>query len=228
MRKIMSFWSLLLFFLLILFRSNIIIFFSNIFNLFQEQNNFYEAEIKILKEKTNYLEKEIEDYTHFNNNLGEYANYNYFLSKVLYKENYFYNAKVLIKGGEKEGIKKGMAVVNELGMVGIVGKTNKDTSELIMLTNANNISVNVRNSYGKLEYVNNKFKIDDISKEEDVRLNDEVYTSTLGNIKEKIYIGKVVKVNNNVLEKEIIVESSVDFNKLNYLLVVGDLWFIIY
>ena len=48
--------TIALFFLLILilFRSNIIIFFNNIFNLFQEKNNYKEAENIVLEEKINY------------------------------------------------------------------------------------------------------------------------------------------------------------------------------
>ena len=42
-----------------------------------------------------------------------------------------------------------------------------------------------------------------------INLNDEVYTSTLGNIKEKIYIGKVVGIEDKTIEKEIIIKSDV-------------------
>lgn len=220
--KRISILTIMVLLILILFRANILIFFNNVFGMFQEKNKIEEAEIRVLEEKINYLEQEKEDINILNKTFEEYATYNYFVSKVMYKENYFYNAKVYIEGGSKDKLKKGMAVVNEKGMVGIIGNVEKQQSELILLTNTNNISVNIRNSYGKLEYKEGVFKVSDISKNEDIKLNDAVYTSTLGNIKEKLYIGKVKSVEDNTLEKEIIVESSVDFNKLNYLLVVGD------
>ena len=223
MRKFINVIALTFLLILILFRSNIIIFFSNIFSLLQEKNDYTIAEKQVLEAKISYLENEIQSLNNFKDKLPLYANYNYFVSKVLYRENYFENSKLVIKGGTENGIKKGMAVVNELGMVGVVSKVDKNLSEINMLTNANNISVKIRNSYGKLEYKEGIFRVSDISRDEDIRLNDEVYTSTLGNIKEKLYIGKVVKVNVNTLEKEIIIESAVDFRNLNYILVVGDI-----
>ena len=51
----------------------------------------------------------------------------------------------------------------------------------------------------------------------------EVYTSGFGTIKEKLYIGKVIKIDNDIYSKKIYVESKVDFNNLNYVLIVGDL-----
>ena len=223
MRKFINVIALTSLLILILFRSNIIIFFSNIFSLLQEKNDYTIAEKQVLEAKISYLENEIQSLNNFKDKLPLYANYNYFVSKVLYRENYFENSKLVIKGGTENGIKKGMAVVNELGMVGVVSKVDKNLSEINMLTNANNISVKIRNSYGKLEYKEGIFRVSDISRDEDIRLNDEVYTSTLGNIKEKLYIGRVVKVNVNTLEKEIIIESAVDFRNLNYILVVGEI-----
>jgi len=116
-----------------------------------------------------------------------------------------------------------MAVINEDGLVGVISSTDKTVSEMKLLHNIDNLSVRINNLYGKLVYEDGKLKIKDISRENVININDEVYTSTLGTIKEKLYIGKVVKVSDGVIEKEIIVESKVDFNKLNYLLVVGDL-----
>lgn len=214
-----------LFFLLIiiLFRSNIIIFFNNIFNLFLEKNNYEEAEKLVLEEKIKYLEEEYNNLNNFKEALPKYANYEYLVSRVIYRDNYLNDSKINILGGKDKGVKKGMVVVNEYGMVGVINKVEDKMSEVTILSNATNISVNIRDSYGKLEYKNNKFEVSDISHDEIIRLNDEVYTSTLGNIKEKLYIGKVVSVETNDLEKKIIVESAVDFHKLNYLLIVGDL-----
>lgn len=220
--KRINLWSVIFLIILILFRSNILLFFNNIFNLFFDKNNIHEAEIEVLKEKINYLEEEYEKLNSFNKNIGVYADYNYLVSRVIYKENYFYNSKVYIEGGKEDKISKGMAVVNEHGLVGVIESVDENTSELVLLSNTN-ISVNIRESYGKLIYEDGEFKVVDISKDEDIKLNDEVYTSTLGNIKEKIYVGKVKEVDEDTLEKKIIIESNVDFNNLNYLLVVGDL-----
>ena len=221
--KRISLLTIILLISLIICRNNILIFCNNVYNLLFLKNDYKSAEIKLLEEKIKYLENEYDELNDFKENLGKYANYKYVVSKKIYQENYFYNSKILIEGGENLGIKKGMAVINEFGLVGVVSKVNNNTSEITKLLNVNNLSVNVNGIYGKLVYEDNKLKIKDISRENVINLNDEVYTSTLGNIKEKIYIGKVISVKDKVIDKEIIIESKVDFNNLNYLLVVGDL-----
>ena len=61
-----------------------------------------------------------------------------------------------------------------------------------------------------------------ISNYDKVYVNDLVYTSGYGSIKEKLLIGKVIKVDNNDISKKIVINSVVDFNNLNYVLIVGD------
>ena len=208
---------------MILFRDSVLIYFNNIYNLFFEKNDYKSAEIIILEEKVKYLENEYKELSNFKENISFYANYNYLVSRVIYKENYLYNSNIYIEGGKSSGINTGMAVVNEYGLVGVIGKVSENTSELLTLTNTYNLSVNIGDYYGKLTYDGENLKIEDISRDANINLNDEVYTSTLGSIKEKIYIGKVVEVNDKTIEKDIVIKTNVDFNKLNYLLIVGDL-----
>ena len=159
----------------------------------------------------------------FKESISLYANYNYLVSRIIYRENYFYDAEILIEGGSSNGIKQGMAVVNEKGLVGIITETLDKTSKMKLLYNIDNLSVGVNGVYGRLVYEDGILKIKDISRDVQIKLNDEVWTAGLGNIKEKLYIGKVSDVKDGVIEKEIIIESPVDFDNLNYLLVVGDL-----
>lgn len=208
---------------LIIFRNNILLFFNNFYNMFFLRNVYEEAEIILLEEKVRYLESEYDKLNDFKENLSLYADYNYVVTRMIYRENYFYNAKVLIEGGENLGFSDGMAVINEDGLVGIISNVSKNVSEIKLLQNIDNLSVNINDLFGKLVYEDGELKIKDISRENVVEINDEVYTSTLGNIKEKLYIGKVVGVSDGVIEKEIVLESNVDFDNLNYLLVVGDL-----
>ena len=209
--------------LMILFRDNVLIIFNNVYNLFRKQNDYKEAEILVLEEKVKYLENEYNELNNFKKSLSLYANYNYLVTRVIFRENYFYNAKLILEGGSDDKIKSGMAVINENGLVGIIGDVYKNTCELILLSNVKNLSVNINGTYGKLIYEDNLFKIKDISRDANINLNDEVYTSTLGNIKEQIYIGKVDSFKDKTIEKEIVIESDVDFLNLNYLLIVGDL-----
>ena len=70
--------------------------------------------------------------------------------------------------------------------------------------------------------------ISNISNYDDIDLNDEVYTSTLGSIKDKIYVGKVNKISSLATEKIIYVKSNVDIKDVNYLYVVGKSWYMFY
>lgn len=214
---------IILFLFLILFRDNILILFNNVYNLFFSKNNYQEAEIVVLEEKVKYLENEYNKLNEFKNTVSLYANYNYLVTRVIFRENYFCNTKIIIEGGSEDNVKSGMAVINEDGLVGIIGNVDKNTSELVLLYNVKNLSVRINDNYGKLVYEDNLLKIKDISRDVFINLNDEIYTSTLGNIKEKIYIGKVESFIDKTIEKEIILKSDVDFLKLNYLLIVGDL-----
>ena len=227
MKKV-SLLTIILLVSLIMFRNNILIFFNNVYNLFLEKNNIRDAEILILEEKVRYLENEYDKLNNLKNKLPMYAKYNYFISRIISRENYFYNAEILIEGGKTNGIKDGMAVINEFGLIGVVQSVNDNISKVKLLQNIENLSVNINGYYGKLVFDSEKFIVKDISHDSVINLNDEVYTSTLGNIKEKIYIGKVIEVNDGIIEKQIVISSKVDFNNLNYLLVVGDLWHFIY
>jgi len=117
-----------------------------------------------------------------------------------------------------------MAVTNELGLVGKITKTNKNTSELTVLKDLKDVSVMVGEEYGRLNYnyVTNEFIISDISNYDKLYINDNVYTSGYGSIKEKLYIGKVIKIENETVSKKVYIDVDTDFNNLNYVLIVGD------
>lgn len=221
--KKLNLLTIILLLILILFRNNILIFFNNFYNMLFLKNDYESAEIRLLNEKIKYLENEYNTLNDFKENLPLYANYNYVVTRKIYQENYLLNSKLVIEGGSNKNFKEGMAVISESGLVGVISKVESSVSEVNILLNIDNLSVSINGIYGKLLYKDGKFLVQDISRESLINLNDEVYTSTMGNIKEKLYIGKVTSVKDGVIEKEIVVSSSVDFNNLNYLLVVGDL-----
>ena len=162
-------------------------------------------------------------YNEFSNNI-KLLDYNYKVSKVLYKDSYN-TTKYKIQLGNKDNVSKGLAVTNEYGLVGIISDVDEIYSTMTILKEVKDISVLVNDSYGKMNYDYNldEFIIEDISNYDKVYVNDKVYTSGYGKIQEQVYIGKVVKVDINDISKKIYVKSDVDFNNLNYLLIVGDL-----
>ena len=213
---------IIIFILVILLRENIAFFYGNILGVFKLDNKYYEGIINLKDEKINMLENEYKELNEFSKNI-ELLNYNYLVSKIFYKE--IYNGDIYkIKFGKKHKVENGLGVTNEHGLVGKITTVSENTSKLTTIRSIKDISVKVNNSYGKLnyDYENNEFIISDISNYDKVYINDKVYTSGYGTIKENLYIGKVVKIENDNISKKVYVESEVDFNKLNYVLIVGD------
>lgn len=198
-----------------IFKNNIFYLLSYTSILTKENNNNLLTENNILKNKCAYLEDELNNLTDIKN----YASYNYELTRMNYRLSYLSDE---INISNTNNIKVNASVVNQFGLVGIVKTIKEDYSFVTLLTGINNLSVNINDAYGTLsDYENNYFVIRNITNYENVHINDEVYTSTLGNIKEKIYIGKVIDIKLIDIEKIIYVKSDVDFNNLNYLYVVG-------
>ena len=213
---------IIIFILVILFRDNICFFYGNVLGVFKLDNNYYDGIITLKDEKIEYLENEIDSINEFSKNLDR-IDYSYKISKIIYKESYNIG-KYKIQYGKDNGVENGMGVTNEFGFIGKITKVDNKTSELTTIKDLKDLSVVVNDSYGKLnyDYETNTFTISDISNYDKVYVNDLVYTSGYGTIKEKLLIGKVIKVDNNDISKKVIINSLVNFNDLNYVLIVGD------
>ena len=135
---------------------------------------------------------------------------------------------VLLIGSDASATESGRASVTDKGntdvmMLVSIDKANKKI-KLVSFMRDSYTYMDQFDSYGKLnyDYETNTFTIYDISNYDKVYVNDLVYTSGYGSIKEKLLIGKVVKVDNSDISKKIVINSVVDFNNLNYVLIVGD------
>lgn len=213
---------IIIFILVLLFRDNICFFYGNVLGAFKLDNNYYDAIITLKDERIKYLKKEYDNLNDFSKNLYK-IHYDYKVSKITYKESY--NAtKYKIQYGKQDNIVEGLGVVNELGFVGKITSVSDKTSELTTIKDLKDVSVIINDVHGKMnyDYETNKFIITDISNYDKVYINDEVYTSGYGTIKEKLYIGKVKYIENETISKKVYIESNVDFNNLNYILIVGD------
>lgn len=212
----------IIFLLVILLRDNICFFYGNLLGVFKLDNKYYDAIIDLKDERIEYLENEYKKYNEFSKNI-ELIDYDYKVSKIIFKESYNTD-KYKIQFGSNNNIMNGIAVTNEYGLVGKITNVDKITSEFTILKALKDVGVVVNDIPGKLnyDYDSELFIISDISNYDKVYVNDEVYTNGYGTIKEKLYIGKVVKVENSTISKKIYVKSEVDFNNLNYVLIVGD------
>ena len=213
---------IIIFILILLFRDNICFFYGNVLGVFKLDNNYYDAIVTLKDNELDYLSKEYESLSEFSKHLYKIP-YDYKVSKIIYKESYNIG-KYKIQYGKKDRVEEGLGIVNEFGFVGKITNVGDKTSELTTIKDLKDISVIINDVHGKMnyDYETNKFVITDISNYDKVYVNDEVYTSGYGTVKEKLYIGKVKSIENETISKKVYIESEVDFNDLNYVLIVGD------
>lgn len=141
------------------------------------------------------------------------------VSRVKYRNVYEYSDTLTIYKGFKNNVFVNDVVLNNDGLIGIVTKTYDYYSIVTLITNKNsNISVKINDAIGILKTINNTLVVTDINNYEKVNVDDEIYTSGLGNLPDNIYIGKVKSINLNNTEIEKVVEVNINdrLEKLDY------------
>ncbi len=217
-KKIKLYHALIIFLILILLYEPFINVMSYINIITSPINDNANTELTLLKEENNYLKEELANLT----NLEPFAEYNYSLTRLSYQE--LYNDKVItIMGGKDKDYKQGNVLINDKGVVGVIKDVSEHTSIVNLLFALNNFSVKINDAYGTIsDYQDGYLIVKNISNYESVALNDEVYTSSLGQIHESLYVGYVYKILDHDFSKEIYIKSDVDYNNLNYMYVVGE------
>jgi rod shape-determining protein MreC len=210
---------------------------------YQNNKKIYQKYNKIKKqyEKTKLLEikyeeskkelNELKEMLKLNNSL---TNYEYLNSSLIIRNiGYFYN-EITIDKGEKSGVRKGMAVINNDGLIGTINKTSTLNSTVKLLTTDdtnNKISVKIKISedeylYGLLVgYDRNKqnFIIEGIADNKEIPIDSIVTTTGLGSdIPGGIKIGNVKQItkDNFDLSRTLLVKSNVDFDNINYVTIL--------
>ena len=144
------------------------------------------------------------------------------VSRVKYRNVYEYSDTLTIYKGFKNNVFVNDVVLNNDGLIGIVTKTYDYYSIVTLITNKNsNISVKINDAIGILKTINNTLVVTNINNYEKVNVDDEIYTSGLGNLPDNIYIGKVksINLNNTEIEKVILVDINDRLEKLDYLFI---------
>lgn len=144
------------------------------------------------------------------------------VSRVKYRNVYEYSDTLTIYKGFKNNVFVNDVVLNNDGLIGIVTKTYDYYSIVTLITNKNsNISVKINDAIGILKTINNTLVVTNINNYEKVNVDDEIYTSGLGNLPDSIYIGKVKSINLNNTEIEKVVEVNIKdrLEKLDYLFI---------
>ncbi|NLC87166.1 MAG: rod shape-determining protein MreC [Clostridiaceae bacterium] len=206
-------------------------FFTNVNNL-QEEN-------KHLKEKNSELEqslRELEIIKSENTTLKEYVNlkekysqYETIPGYVINKDISNYSDTIIINLGSKDGIAVNMPVISNEGLVGHVISVTDTTSKVqTIVDTASTISCTITTSRdtliarGTLEG-DSILKATYIPTEATILESDKVETSGLGGIYPKgIYIGTIKKVVNtkNITDRYAMIQTAVDFKKLDTILVI--------
>ncbi len=217
-------------------------FVKNLINESTEKNNIYEKyqELKNKEEQIDRVVAENENLTEEIEKLKKQLELNTVLSDMVYKNativhrniGYWYN-EVTIDKGKKDGIEKGMAVVNNDGLVGTVTKTSNSNSTVKLLSNENmsdkisvKISINDTYVYGLISNYDdstNTYTVEGISENVDIPEGANVVTTGMGNdFPSGLLIGTVTEVTTDHfdLSKVAEVKSAVDFDSLDYLTVL--------
>lgn len=144
------------------------------------------------------------------------------VSRVKYRNVYEYSDTLTIYKGFKNNVFVNDIVLNNDGLIGIVTKTYDYYSIVTLITNKNsNISVKINDAIGILKTINNTLVVTNINNYEKLNVDDEIYTSGLGNLPDNIYIGKVKSINLNNTEIEKVIEVNINdrLEKLDYLFI---------
>ena len=213
-KKYKDYIILLSVFLLILFSSSINRFlsmFDNNLSIDTINNNYCEI-----------LESDYKDLLKIND-FKINSGLNLIMSKVYLRNIYEFKNTVMIYKGKEDGIVEGMAVISDMGLIGVVDNTLASSSEVRLITNkSSNISVKVGDNYGILKMADGVLVVSNLQTYDVINIGDKVYTSGIGNLPGDIYVGEVTKINVNATEIEKIVEvkPGVDLDNINYVLVV--------
>lgn len=205
---------------------------------FIDINNLKE-ENKKLKEKNSELEqslRELENIKTQNETLKEYVNltekygeYKTIPGYVINKDISNYSKTIIINLGQKDGVKENMTVIGDKGLVGHVISVTDNTAKVqTIIDTASSVSCSMSTTKdsivckGTLED-KSALKAMYIPTEANIIQGDSIETSGLGGIYPKgIHIGTVKKVTNtqNMTDRYAIVETAVNFDKLDTVLVI--------
>ena len=205
---------------------------NKIYNKYLNLNKKYnKLKLKELEYEESKKEiKELKKILKLNNDLKT----NYINASVIIRNIGYYYNELTIDKGEKNKVKKNMAVINEDGLVGVISKTSDLNSvvKLITTNDTNNkisVKIKVDNDYlyGLMIGYDSKYKyfiVEGIADNKEIPKESIVTTTGLGNdIPSGILIGKVVdiKKDNFDLSRTLLVKSNVNFDNINYVTIIG-------
>lgn len=206
-------------------------FFVDINNLKQENNG--------LKEENSKLEqsiRELENIKTENETLKEYlgltekyGEYKTVPGYIIDKDISNYSKTIIINIGRKDGIEENMTVIADEGLVGHVMSVTESTAKIRTIVDTSS-SISCLMSTNKESIIckgtldgNSELKAMYIPTDANLVQGDSIDTSGLGGIYPKgIHVGTIKKIiaTQNITDRYAIIETAVNFNKINTVLVI--------
>lgn len=196
-------------------------------------------ENKELKERNSELEqslRELEILKAENATLKEYVNltdkyteFSTLPAYVIQTDISNYSKVIIINVGKKDGIDVNMPVISDKGLVGHVISVTDNTAKVqTIIDTSNTVSCTISTTRDSIIArgiidSSNELKASYIPTEANVLESDNVETSGIGGIYPKgVHVGTIKKVVNtkNITDRYAIVETAVDFSKLETVLVI--------
>lgn len=206
-------------------------FFTDINNLKNENQSLKEENSKLaqsLRELEN-IRTENETLKEYLGLTEKYGEYKTIPGYVINKDISNYSKTIIINIGKKDGIQENMTVIADEGLVGHVVSVSDDTAKVrTIIDTASSISCLMSTNKdsivckGTLES-NLELKAMYIATDANLVQGDSIDTSGLGGIYPKgIHVGSIKKIisTKNITDRYAVVETAVDFNKLNTVLVI--------
>ena len=205
---------------------------------FQDISNL-KAENEQLKEENSSLEKqlrELENIKSENETLKEYLDltekygeYKTIPAYIINKDISNYAKTIVINIGSNDGVEENMTVIGDEGLVGHVISVTESTAKVqTIIDTSSAVSASMSTTTeaivckGTLEE-KSALKAMYIPTESNIIQGDSIETSGLGGIYPKgIHVGTVKKVvtSQNIIDRYAIIETAVDFDKLDSVLVI--------
>ena len=205
---------------------------------FTDINNL-KSENEELKKKNSELEqslRELENIKTQNETLKEYLNltekygeYKTIPGYVINKDISNYSKTIVINIGKNDGVAKNMTVIADQGLVGhVISVTDTTAKVQTIIDTASSVSCIMSTTNesivckGTLDE-QSSLKAMYIPTDSNIIQGDSIETSGLGGIYPKgIHVGTVKRVTNtqNITDRSALIETAVDFDKLNTVLVI--------
>lgn len=198
----------------------------------RQQNAQLEADVARLQTQVIELQQQVTE-TNILSALVDFARanpeYSYKAASVIGRDPSPFLRYVIINVGSNEGVLPGMPVVTDKGLVGRVDAVIGEAARLQLVTDAAS-AVNVRMQASNTEAIlvgsiTGDLSLDMIPQDANIQDGDVVLTSGLGgNYPANLLVGQIVSVRKlqSELFQQAIIQPNVDFNRLQFVLVITD------